>query len=120
YRNMVEFVAEVRKMYPKDRIVVRPHPLAPSKNSLCGAEVDGNGSFLEAAARSRMVVSITSTCLFEAGILGVPVMALGDHPLRLQPAHLHERVLAGALALRLDRATGQLGPLLDRLRIQPL
>ena len=48
------------------------------------------------------------------------VVALGDHPLRLQPRHLNERALAGALALRVDRATGDLGQVLDRFGIRPL
>jgi hypothetical protein len=48
------------------------------------------------------------------------VVALGDHPLPLQPKHLHEWVLAGALALRVDRATGDLGSILDRFGIRPL
>jgi len=67
-----------------------------------------------------VVIGITSTCLYEAAILGVPVVALGDHPLRLQPKYLHERVLAGALALRVDRETGNLADVLDRFGIRPL
>jgi len=65
-------------------------------------------------------VGITSTCLYEAAILGVPVVALGDHPLRLQPKHLQDRVLAGVLALRIDRESGDLGSVLDRFGIRPL
>lgn len=120
YRQMEEFIADVEAMYPKGRIIARPHPRSPAKRSFRRAEVDGSGDFLDAAAKAGVVVGITSTCLYEAGILGVPVVALGDHPLRVQPKHLHDRVLAGALALRIDRATGDLAPVLDRFGIKPL
>ena len=120
YRNMEEFIADVEAMYPTGRIIARPHPRSKAKRTFARAKVKGGGDFLEAASKAGVVVGITSTCLYEAAILGVPVVALGDHPLRLQPKHLHERVLAGALALRIDRATGDLGAVLDRFGIRPL
>jgi hypothetical protein len=120
YRTMEEFVADVEAMYPSWKIIARPHPKSSEKRSFVRAEVDSSGSFLDAAARAGVVVGITSTCLYEAAILGVRVVALGDHPLRLQPQYLHERVLAGALALRIDRLTGDLGCVLDRFGIRPL
>jgi hypothetical protein len=120
YRNMEEFVADVEGMYPTGRIVARPHPKSPAKRTFGRAEVEAGGDFLAAACQAGVVVGITSTCLYESAILGVPVMAVGDHPLRLQPKHLHERVLAGVLALRVDRATGDLGAVLDRFGIRPL
>jgi len=120
YRNMEEFVADVEAMYPTEKIIARPHPKSTAKRKFARAEVEGGGDFLEAARTAGVVVGITSTCLYEAAILGVPVVAIGDHPLRLQPRHLHERVLAGALALRVDRAAGELGAILDRFGIRPL
>jgi capsule polysaccharide modification protein KpsS len=120
YRNMEEFVAEVETMYPNVSIIARPHPKSTTRRTFVHADVDGRGTFLEAAASAGVVVGITSTCLWEAAILGVPVVALGDHPLRLQPKNLHDRVLAGALALRVDRLSGDLGPVLDRFAIRPL
>jgi len=120
YQNMEEFVADIEAMYPTTRIIARPHPRSTAKRAFARAEVDESGSFLEAAAGAGEVVGLISTCLWEAAILGVHVVALGDHPLRLQPRHLHDRVLAGALALRIDRATGDLGSVLDRLGIRPL
>lgn len=120
YRNMEEFVVDVETMYPTGMIFARPHPKSTAKRSFARAKLVGGGEFLEAACKAGVVVGITSTCLYEAAILGVPVVALGDHPLRLQPKHLHERVLAGALALRVDRATGDLGLVLDRFNIRPL
>jgi hypothetical protein len=65
-------------------------------------------------------VGITSTTLFEAAILGVPVVALGDHPLRLRRPDEVDRVLAGALALRVNRSDGDLGAVLDRFNVRPL
>jgi capsule polysaccharide export protein KpsC/LpsZ len=120
YRKMEEFVADVEAMYPTEKIIARPHPKSTAKRTFVRAKVEGGGDFLEAASKAGVVVGITSTCLYEAAILGVPVVAIGDHPLRLQPRHLHERVLAGALALRVDRATGDLGAILDRFGIRPL
>jgi capsule polysaccharide export protein KpsC/LpsZ len=120
YRNMQDFVADVVVMYPNAKVVVRPHPKSTSQSVFDGVQTEKRGSFLEAAARAGLVIGLTSTCLFEAAILGVPVIALGDHPLRLQPRYLHDRVLAGALALCLDRATGDLGSVLDRFGLGPL
>jgi hypothetical protein len=59
------------------------------------------------------VVGITSTCLLEAAVLGVPVEAWGDHPLKTHPPHMHDRVAAGALALSVPRG-GDIKPILDR------
>ena len=120
YRNMQEFVADIEAMYPTEKIIARPHPRSTAKRSFSRASIEGGGDFLDAARKAGVVVGITSTCLYEAAILGVPVVALGDHPLRLQPKHLHERVLAGALALRLDRKTGDLASVLDRFGVRLL
>lgn len=120
YRTMEEFIADVETVAPGTKIVARPHPNSSATRLFTRARVSREGSFLEAASRASVVVGITSTCLYEAAILGVPVIALGDHPLRLQPKHLHDKVLAGALALRIDRATGDLGAVLKRFGINPL
>lgn len=120
YRNMEEFVADVEAMHPAGEILARPHPKSTAQRNFARARVAADGEFLEAAREAGVVVGITSTCLYEAAILGVPVVAVGDHPLRLQPKHLHERVLAGALALRVNRADGDLGGVMDRFGIRPL
>ncbi|MFW0776807.1 MAG: hypothetical protein ACN2B6_03705 [Rickettsiales bacterium] len=120
YRQMEEFIADVEAMYPDDKIIARPHPISKAKRQFARAKVDRNGTFLEAASKAKVVVAVTSTCLYEAAILGVPVVALGDHPLKLQPEHLHEKILAGALALTINRSTGELNTVLDRFGIQPL
>jgi hypothetical protein len=120
YNTMEEFVAEVERMYPGQRIIARPHPKGGKNRRFARAECNGEGEFLAVAARASVVVSLTSTCLYEAAVLGVPVVALGDHPLRLRQAADFDRVLAGALALRINRANGELSQVLDRFNIKPL
>jgi capsule polysaccharide export protein KpsC/LpsZ len=120
YRNMEEFIYDVENMYPTSKIIARPHPRSSVERFFSRAEVRSEGDFFFAASKASVVVGITSTCLYEAAILGVPVVALGDHPLRLQPKHLHDRVLAGVLALRVDRENGDLSMILNRFGIKPL
>jgi len=120
YRKMEEFISDVEVMYPTQRIIARPHPNSKPRRSFKRAEVDRSGTFLEAASKASLVVGITSTCLYEAAILGVPVIALGEHPLKIQPQNLHEKVLAGALALTINRSTGSLAAILNRFGIAPL
>src|SRR5262249_6827496 len=72
YRNMEEFIADVEAMYPTGRIIARPHPRSTAKRSFRRAAVKSKGDFLEAASKAGVVVGITSTCLYEAAILGVP------------------------------------------------
>lgn len=120
FRTMEEFVAVVEAMYPGQRIIVRPHPQSRAPRHVARAEVCREGSFLDMAARASVVVGITSTTLYEAAILGVPVVALGDHPLRLRRPDEIDRVLAGVLALRLNRPDGDLSTVLERFAVRPL
>jgi hypothetical protein len=118
YKNMDEFIADVESLYPDDRIIARPHPNGGKKHSFKRAEEVFEGDFLAWAARAKEVVCITSTCLYEAAILGVPVRALGDHPLATHPRAMHDKVCAGALALCVPRG-GDIKPVLDRFRLKP-
>jgi capsule polysaccharide export protein KpsC/LpsZ len=120
YTCMEEFVEEVEAAYPDQRIVVRCHPQSNAERKFRRAEINNEGSFLEMAARASVVVGISSTTLYEAAILGVHVVAKGDHPLRIQPLKMREKVLAGLLALRIDRATGDLDEVLKRFNVIPL
>ena len=100
YKRMSDFVEEIEALYPDKRIIVRPHPQTGNKNPrFSRAEVAKDGDFLEWASRAEKVVGITSTTLYEAAILGVPVEAHGVHPLARHSNH--NRVCAGALALRI-------------------
>src|SRR5690606_33125721 len=92
YKNMDEFITDVESLYHDDRIVARPHPKGGKKHTFARAEEVFEGDFLAWAARSKEVVCITSTCLYEAAILGVPVTAFGDHPLHTHPPELHDKV----------------------------
>jgi hypothetical protein len=120
YNNMEEFVAHVEYMYPNNKIVVKAHPNSKRKRSFNRAEYSESTDFLELASKASVVVSISSTCLYEAGILGVPVVALGDHPVRINKKDKLEKVLAGALALNIDRSTDSLKDVLDRFNIKPI
>lgn len=119
YNTMHELVQHVEAMYPAQRIVVRPHPGGDRSRKFARAESILEGEFLDWASRASVVVGITSTCLYEAAILGVPVVALGDHPLKTHPSHRHDRVAAGALSLCIRR-DGDLAPVLERFGIRPL
>lgn len=124
YRDMVEFMDDVVRMFPGQRIAFRHHPKSSSRGrtpSVPGNwRMDTGSPFLAAAARASLVVGLTSTCLYEAAVLGVPVMAMGDHPLRTHPAHEHDRVAAGAFALNIPRDEPHFGPILERFGLRPL
>lgn len=118
YRSMHEFAIELQGRFG-DRLVFREHPKCRHRCSWPG-HVDDEIPFLESARRAERVVGLTSTCLYEAAILGIPVEALGNHPLRSHPPSEHDRVAAGALALRIDRRRGDLFQVLHRFKIAPL
>jgi hypothetical protein len=119
YNNMEEFVAHVEHMYPHNKIIVKAHPNSPRKRKFNRAEYTDTKDFLEVASKASLVISISSTCLYESAILGVPVIALGDHPIRLNKKDRIDRILAGAIALNIDRSTGNLKQVLDRFNIRP-
>jgi hypothetical protein len=129
YRNMHEFVHDVIEMYPNNRIVVKEHPKETASFSQQWLQdnpdsdvefVAGHVDFLRVAASASVVVGLTSTTLYEAGVLGKPIVALGQHPLAGASEQDKERVLAGALALNVNMQTGSIKTVLDRFGIQPL
>lgn len=120
YRTMKEFVRYITQFFKGSRVVVRPHPTGGADLDPGDFEVSREGNFLDVAARATAVVGLTSTCLFEAGVLGKPVLALGDHPLAAHAPRDHERVLAGALALRIPRAQPRIAPIFERFGIRPI
>lgn len=119
YNNMEEFVSHIEYMYPNNRIIVKSHPNSQRKRTFKRAEYTDEKDFLTVASKASLVVSISSTCLYESGILGVPVVAMGEHPIRLNKVCDLERVLAGALALNIDRTNGSIRGVLDRFGIKP-
>jgi len=120
YNNMYEFIEDIKNMYPNTRIVVKTHPKSGAKRQIDGVEIIQNGDFLELASKASVVVGITSTVLYESAILGVPVVALGDHPLRINKKNNYEKLLAGACALNINRSNGNLRLVLERFNIKPL
>lgn len=103
FLTMDEFIASIATMYPAGKVIVREHPQSTSRRSSPARNVfiiRPEGPFLEEAAKASVVVGLNSTCLIEAGILGVPVVALADCPLRRHAPRDHDRVLAAYLARR--------------------
>jgi len=129
YKTMHEFVSDVVAMYPNNRIVVKEHPTEEASfqqewmrnNPDSSIEfVAGPVDFLRVAAKASVVVGLTSTTLYEAGVLGKTVVALGNHPLAGADETDKEKILAGALALNVNMETGNIKSVLDRFGIQPL
>lgn len=110
YRTMNELIDELAVRYPSQPVTIRPHPkhdrerhpLPILPSNFC---YESNGRFVPAAAKASVVVGLTSTCLWEALVLGVPVVALGDHPLRAHPRRQHDEVGAKWLGRNLPRPT---------------
>lgn len=121
YNNMEEFISHVEYMYPNNRIIVKKHPKSSANRIFARAETySGNEDFLTLASKASLVVGITSTTLYESAILGVPVIALGDHPIRINKKDKLDKILAGALALNIDRSRGNLTSVLSRFGLKPL
>ena len=122
YETMHEFVEYMKTIFDHDRIVVRKHPQGGCDFDGMGVRVEEPGEipFLKSAARCHAVVGLTSTCLMEAKILGKPVLALGDCPLRFHNPELHNTVAAGQLALTVDRQHGSASSILERFGLRPL
>lgn len=116
--DMIQFAQHVRRSFPGQRLRVRPHPRSGNKTVPAGFDGAEGGDFLAWAARASSVVGITSTCLWEAAILGKPVFAFGDHALRTHALDV-DRACAGALALRVRR-DGDCLPVLERFGMRPL
>lgn len=121
YRNMQEFVERLTDLIPEGPIVVRPHPKSSARREAIHPRVriETSGTFLDWARRASRVVGLTSTALYESAILGKDVRALGDHPLR-DNLNDRDRLLAGLLAQRVDRVTGDVAPIFERFGLRPL
>lgn len=123
-QSMQAFLKWAASLFPNDRVVIRPHPLDRSPYEVHAIEhvtLSREGTFLEALSKARLVVGLTSTCLHEAVVYGTPVLALGNGPYRTHNHRDHDRVAAGALALRIDRKTGDMARVLEyRFNLRPL
>lgn len=124
YRSMDEFVGVVVDRWPGCPIRVRPHPKSPKgtewlKKYGDRVTLDRSESIEAAVSRAAVVVGITSTTLYEAAIYGVPVLAMGDHPLRSHPPMRHDDVVAGALALTIPRTGEGISGVLRRFGLGP-
>ena len=119
YATMEDFQDDLAAMYPDQEVIIRPHPKSSARRQPRGPHqrIDSSGSFLDAASRASVVVGLTSSCLWEAAVLGVPTVALGDHPLRQHPRRAHDRVLAAAMSRNLPQ-TMPLVEVMSRLGIK--
>jgi hypothetical protein len=122
--GMDELMQQVSETFPGRDIVVRPHPKSTARRESRwpNIRIEGSGTFLDWARSASMVVGLTSTCLYEAAILGKPVMAMGAHPLnrnRPEGDDHRDRMLAALLAHRVDRQGGDITPLLERFNLRP-
>jgi hypothetical protein len=132
YSNMYELVCNIINKYPNKKIIIKTHPKNNTSKYLKSWNhqytekiksekvtiIDSNIPFLELASRASVVVGLTSTCLYEAGILGKPVISLGNHPMSTEFSNI-DNILAGILALNINRKTGNLKRVLDRFDIKP-
>lgn len=122
--NRHPVIEHVATLFPNDRIIVRPHPKSrrppPKVPNNCTLSDPGT-PFSEDLRRARLLVSTTSTTLWEAAIYGIPVLPLkGRHPLTFHEPSNHDRACAGLLALTQSRQTGCLHSVLTRFGINPL
>lgn len=116
WSTMQEFVDHVSSMID-GRIVFKTHPFRPKLRVRTDHEVVRSGPIHDLFGRCRSVVGINSTSLLEAAMLGCPVTALGNCPLRTHG--VTDRLLAAYLA-RQCRVDGRdLPELLARLGLSP-
>ncbi len=122
YDTMQEFVADLKSIFPQDRLVIRPHPNGVQDYSKYGLRVQSGKQigYMEAMSKCQAVVGLTSTCLMEAAVYGKPVLALGDCALRQHGPLDHDRVAAGSLAMTVHRHKGDVAPILERFGLRPL
>ena len=138
FNSMMELLKHVEHIYPNKKIIVKTHPgqirvdrnpykenpneeplLEKLKRHFTHITFKEGGNMLEMASKADIVVGINSTCIFESAILGVPVLPLGDHPLKMGRKEDFDRILAGALALNISRE-GSLTPILEKLGVKAL
>ena len=118
WESMDDFIDHLAMLYPTERVVIRPHPKSSARRAPAAAnqEIQQGGSFLEIAAKASVVVGLTSTCLWESLIAGVPTIALGDHPIRYHPPS-SDRLLAAAARSRNFHVSTPLQIILERFNI---
>src|SRR6056300_92643 len=86
YHSMDQFIQDVIVNFPKQKIIVTPHPLNKTPQCLSKEIHDqitfiNNQSTMELAQNATKIVGITSTVLYEALALGVDTIALGKCPI---------------------------------------
>lgn len=124
YKGMDDLIEQCVAEYG-DKLIIRPHPKTTDRRRMDLVERWGVDrvslvpDFLNDAATRSRVVAMSSTTLYEAAILGIPVDAKGEHPLAHWPAARHDDVLAGLLSLNLRRDAASAADLLRRIESIP-
>ena len=89
FRSMQQYIDEVEPSYPD--AVFKVHP-KQRRVSCKATHPFYRGTLWRHIMRAKLCVGINSTCLFEAALAGVPVIALGDSPLSRHP-DLHREIV---------------------------
>jgi len=87
FQKMQSFIDHVEERFKGERIIVKKHPIDMHTYTTTTAEFIDSGSFLDYAQDASLVYCLTTTCLYEAALMGVPVEVIGDGYLR---AHAEE------------------------------
>lgn len=124
YRTMDEFIFDVCETFGAHRITFKKHPKSKTFRHVPeGAAFVETGDFLDLAAAHSLVIGLTSTCLFEAAVMGCRVLAIGDHPLSLRYSRAgpaRDKLLAAYLSSIVDRDLGDASMVLERRGVRPL
>jgi len=81
YARISDFIADMESKY--DKIIISPHPvrkdirLYPKK-----AKIIRDTPTIKLALKSKQVIGLTSTILYETSMLGIPTEAIGDCPMK--------------------------------------
>jgi glycosyltransferase involved in cell wall biosynthesis len=95
-KDMQFFIDHAEERFKGERIIVKKHPKDTKKYTTKDAEFVDSGSFLDYAQNAKLVYCLTTTCLYEAALMGVPVKVIGDGYFRAHPDEWQKTLAAMA------------------------